>query len=80
MEGEIFCRGWFDGSLERRAPPCHSAPVPRSTSPASRPRQIDTELERLVQLSVLSMDSSLMEWVQRRTQVLRKLQPKSSDL
>lgn len=71
-------------SLKRPALPPSLPPIllppQHVTSPASHPRQIDTELERLVQMSVLSMDSSLMEWVQRRVQVLRKIGQKAADL
>jgi len=46
----------------------------------SRACKIDAELARLVKTAGGKMEPTLMEWLQRRTQVLRKLQHKSSDL
>jgi hypothetical protein len=47
---------------------------------SSRALQINAELKRLVELASGKMEPALMEWVQRRSQVLRKLGKTSADL
>ena len=89
-QGAGLCRQVEDQVARRGAQPSPPSPElslhtttalsPLGHRPASHALQIDAELKRLVELAAGKMDAALMEWMQRRAQVLRKIVQKPSDL